>query len=363
MKKRVVVAMSGGVDSSVAAYILKQQGYDVIGITLKIWDSDCEKNDVCCGFSGIEDAKRVSRKIGIKHYVLNAKKIFKEKVITYFVDEYINGKTPNPCAYCNNFIKFDYLLEKSKEISSNFVATGHYANIFFDKHKKRYILKKGFDEQKDQSYFLALLKQKQISSIILPLGNYTKPQVRNIARNIGLSVAEKPQSQEICFIQDNDYVNFIKNFKKIKIIPGPIKDLKNISIGIHNGLIAYTIGQRKGLGISSKHPLYVKKIIPQENTIYVAEKNFLYQKTIYVNNINPIFWKNFPKNFTCNVKIRYKNPESPCRCKIIDNNKIKIIMKHSQWAPTPGQLAVFYRQDVVLGAGIIEKSEEKYLTS
>ncbi|MCL5674593.1 MAG: tRNA 2-thiouridine(34) synthase MnmA [Candidatus Omnitrophica bacterium] len=356
MKKRVIVAMSGGVDSSVAAYLLREQGYDVIGITLKLWDSDCEKQDGCCGFSGIIDAKKVSNKIGIRHYVLNAKKIFREKIITYFIDGYLKGQTPNPCAYCNNFIKFDYLLEKAKEISSKFVATGHYANIFFDPHKQRYVLKKGIDEQKDQSYFLSLLNQKQLSSIIFPLANLTKRQVRDIAKKVSLPVAEKPQSQEICFIPDNDYVNFIKNFKGLQSIPGPIKDLKGKNIGTHSGLISYTIGQRKGLGISSEHPLYVKKIVPRKNTIYVADKERIYQKTFYVNSLNPVFWKDFPERFRCNVKIRHKNPESPCYGKLVEDNKIKVTMKQPQWAPTPGQLAVFYRKDTVLGAGIIEKT-------
>ncbi len=357
MKERVVVAMSGGVDSSVAAYLLKEQGYEVIGITLKIWDSDCEEQDTCCGFSGIEDAKKVSRMIGIRHYVLNAKKIFKEKVITYFADEYLYGKTPNPCAYCNSFIKFDYLFKKSKELSAKFIATGHYANIFFDPRKQRYILKKGIDQHKDQSYFLSLLNQHQLSFIRFPLGNYTKEQVRAVAKKISLAVAEKPQSQEICFIEDNDYVNFIKKFKGIHLMPGPIKNLKGENIGSHKGLISYTIGQRKGLGISHKSPLYVKTISPQENTIYAAEKELLYQKIFYADSLNSIFWERFHEKFQCNVKIRHKNPESACTCTLIADDKIKVVLKQPQWAPTPGQLAVFYRKDAVLGAGIITHTE------
>jgi len=362
MVGRVVVAMSGGVDSSVAAALLKHQGYEVIGITMcfNLPDSTT-KRPTCCGLQGIEDARRVAHKLGIKHYVLNFSRVLEEKIIKDFCREYLKGRTPNPCVRCNQYIKFDALLKKAISLGAGFLATGHYARI--QKTKEAYLLKKAKDLYKDQSYFLYRLGQKQLKAILFPLGNYTKDQVRKIAREFALPVADKLASQEICFLPDADYRRFLKAKisatggsafgGKTDIKPGPIIDKKNNILGQHKGIAFYTIGQREGLGIARGYPIYVIEINPKNNCITVGKKEDVYADEFLLRDVHftlaPI-----KKKVALRVRIRYNHPEAPARI-IFLKHKIKVKFKKPQFAVTPGQSAVFYDKDVVLGGGIIDK--------
>jgi len=357
-KERVVVAMSGGVDSSVAAALLKKQGYEVIGITLcfNLPDSTTKK-PTCCGIQGIEDARRVAHKLGIKHYVLNFSRVLEEKVIKEFCREYLKGRTPNPCVRCNQYIKFDALLKKAISLGAGFLATGHYARIEKSQKSKvkshKYFLKKAKDKKKDQSYFLYRLSQWQLKHTLFPLGNYTKYQVRKMAREFALPVADKLASQEICFLPDADYRRFLRTQTKTDIKPGPVVDKEDNILGQHKGIAFYTIGQREGLGIARGYPLYVIKINPKNNCITVGKKEdvhadeFLLRDTHFI--LTPI-----KKKVALRVRIRYNHPEAPARV-IFLKHKIKIKFNKPQFAVTPGQSAVFYDKDAVLGGGIIDK--------
>ncbi len=347
MKKRVVVGMSGGVDSSVAAALLKQKGYEVIGLTMcfNLPDSKTKKPS-CCGLAGIEDARRVAHKLGIKHYVLNFGDALRKKVIDDFIQEYLEGKTPNPCVRCNQYLKFDILLKKALSLGAGFLATGHYARI-----GKGFVLAKAKDKHKDQSYFLYRITQGQIKHMLFPLGGYTKDEVRQKARKFGLPVADKLDSQEICFLPDTDYRDFLKRNAPNKIIPGPILDLNGRIIGEHKGIAFYTIGQREGLGIALGHPVYVVKISPKDNAIIIGEKEDVYSKEFFVSDLHFI-GKPIKKKIALNVKIRYNHRET--RAEVLPfKDKLKVIFKTPQFAVTPGQSAVFYNREKVIGGGII----------
>jgi tRNA-specific 2-thiouridylase len=358
MKEPVVVAMSGGVDSSVVAALLKDQGYEVIGITMcfNLPDSSTSR-PACCGIKAIEDARRVAHKIGIKHYVLNFKKALEEKVIKEFCREYLKGRTPNPCVRCNQHIKFDALLKKALSLGAKYLATGHYARIEKIQKSKfknqNYLLKKAMDLKKDQSYFLYRLGQDQLKTILFPLGNYTKDEVRKIAREFALPVADKLASQEICFLPDADYRRFLKAQIKTCIKPGPIIDKENNILGQHKGIAFYTIGQREGLGIAGSYPLYVIKINPKNNCITVGKKEDVYRAEFFIKDAHFIL-KPRKKKVALKVRIRYNHPEAPARLVFL-KNKIKVKFKKPQFAITPGQSAVFYDKDTVLGGGIIDK--------
>ncbi len=358
MKERVVVAMSGGVDSSVAAALLKHQGYEVIGITMcfNLPDSTT-KRPTCCGIQGIEDARRVAHKLGIKHYVLNFSQVLKEKVIKDFCQEYLKGRTPNPCVRCNQYIKFDALLKKAMSLNAKFLATGHYARVEENREprteNREYFLKKAKDKKKDQSYFLYRLSQSQLKAILFPLGNYTKDEVRKIAREFVLPVADKLASQEICFLPDADYRRFLKAQGKTDIKPGPVVDKENNVLGQHKGIAFYTIGQREGLGIAKGYPLYVIKINPKNNCITVGKKEDVYADEFLLRDTHFIL-TSLKKKVALKVRIRYNHPEAPARIMFL-NHKIKVKFKKPQFAVTPGQSAVFYDKDIVLGGGIIDK--------
>jgi len=350
--KRVVVAMSGGVDSSVAAALLKEQGYEVIGLTMcfNLAEKDGKKPS-CCGLAGIEDARRVAQKLGIRHYVINLNKDFSRQVIHNFYQEYLSGRTPNPCVRCNQFIKFGILFDKAVNLGAQFLATGHYARVV--KSKQGYLLKKARDLKKDQSYFLYRLNQEQLKQIIFPLGNYTKPQVREIACNFKLNVAEKQDSQEICFLPDGKYGDLIKA-KGLKLVkPGYLVDKNGGIIGEHKGIPFYTIGQRQGLGIARGYPLYVTRINAKNNQITVGKREEACKNEFLAKDIH--FLTNpFKKKVEINVKIRYNHKES-LAVVYPDKRDLRICFKQPQFAITPGQSVVFYQKDTVLGGGIIEK--------
>jgi tRNA-specific 2-thiouridylase len=352
MKKHVMVAMSGGVDSSVAAALLKEQGYEVIGITMCFNLAETERQKPsCCGLAGIEDARRVAQKLGIRHYVINLDEDFSREVIQDFCREYQAGRTPNPCVRCNQFIKFGILLKKALNLGAQFLATGHYARVI--KSKQGYLLKKAKDLKKDQSYFLYRLSQRQLKHIIFPLGNFTKSQVRNMAGDLGLNVAGKPDSQEICFLPDGKYGNLIKARDSGSVKLGYLVDKDGNILGAHQGIPFYTIGQRQGLGLAKGYPLYVTQINAKDNRITVGRREDAFKNEFLVKEAC-FLTKPLKKKVEIKVRIRYNHKESPASVSRV-KGKLKISFKKSQFAITPGQSAVFYQRDTVLGGGIIEK--------
>jgi len=357
MKKKVMVGMSGGVDSSVAAAVLKKEGYDVIGVTLKL-QPDTENGDwsdlTCCSLAAVEDARRVASKLDIPYYVLNFQDIFESSVIEYFVAEYEKGRTPNPCIACNRYIKFDALLKKAESMGIDYVATGHYARIEFDELKNRYLLKKSVTGKKDQTYVLYNLTQYQLQRTLMPIGRYDKDTVRGIAKELGFEVATKPDSQEICFIPDNNYAEFISNKLRKPASRGKFVDISGRVLGEHKGLIHYTVGQRKGLGLSLGRPMYVIKIDAKNNTVILGEEKDVYSESLTAFDVNWIAIDSLDKPLRVNAKIRYSAKESPSVISPVEGGKVRVDFDTPQRAVTPGQSVVFYDGDVVVGGGIIE---------
>lgn len=343
---KAAVAMSGGVDSSVAAALLKQEGHEVIGITMKLTDGGNNQN-------AVEDACKVAQKLGILHHVIDLRDIFSRVIITDFCREYSLGNTPNPCVLCNRYIKFGVLWERAKEIGAAFLATGHYARVEQDKVTGKYLLKKGKDQNKDQSYFLYLLKQEQLSHTLFPIGDLTKETVRQIASELKLPVAARPESQEICFIPGTDYIGFLKDHTRTLPPAGPILDVKGNVLGQHEGIAFFTIGQRKGLGINAAEPLYVTAIEPERNAVIVGTKEQTYTDELAADNLNWIA-TSMPEN-TVNSKasIRYRHPEAEAVVSPRDENTVYVKFAEPQMAITPGQSVVFYDGDMVIGGGTI----------
>ncbi|SEF91579.1 tRNA-specific 2-thiouridylase [Caloramator fervidus] len=356
MKETVVVGMSGGVDSSVAAYLLKEQGYNVIGITMTLVPKDVfyeDKIGGCCSISAVNDARKVADKLGIYYYVMNFREVFEKKVINYFVDEYLAGKTPNPCIACNKYIKFDEFLKKANALGAKYIATGHYASIKYDEDKKRYLLLRSKDSKKDQTYMLYNLTQHQLAHTLMPLGGYTKDQVRKIAQEIGLEVYNKPDSEEICFIPDNDYAGFIKRRVPDKVKKGYFVDVNGNILGEHKGIIHYTIGQRKGLGLALGKPVFVIDIIPEKNIVVVGDEKEVFKNRLYAEDVNFIPFDKLESEMRVTAKIRYTAKEADA---IIYPYKGGVIVEFDkpQRAITKGQSVVFYDNDIVVGGGIIK---------
>lgn len=359
--QRIVIGMSGGVDSSTAAALLKEQGYEVIGLTMRLWDGEEINGEfrdgTCCSLSAVEDARRVAYKLGIEYHVLDFRKDFEQYVIDYFVDSYQNAKTPNPCIACNKHLKFDAMLKKAKLLDADLIATGHYARIE-ERSDGRYLLRRANCGTKDQTYALYSLGQEQLKSIRMPLGELSgKDEVRRIAENLGLPTASKPDSQEICFVPDNDYASFIERRLGIKSVPGNYIDEAGNVLGRHKGIINYTVGQRKGLGIAFGKPMFVTKIDPVTNDITLGEKGTEFSDMLTADSLNFIPFDELKEPIRVLAKVRYSAKPAACTVIPTAEDTVRVEFDEPQRAVTPGQAVVFYDEnyDVVIGGGNITK--------
>ena len=357
MKKKVLVAMSGGVDSSAAAMLLQQQGYDVTGATLRMFSNEdlgLEQDSACCSLSDVEDAKLVAHKLGIPHYVFNFSPCFRRCVIDRFISEYEAGRTPNPCVDCNKHIKFGELLDRARLMDCKYLATGHYARIIFDADRNRWLLARGDDHAKDQSYMLFNLTQQQLAHILLPLADITKPEIRRMSENRGLITAHKPDSQEICFIPDHDYAKYIRENTDAELPPGNFVDLDGNILGKHLGITHYTVGQRKGLNLSMGKPVFVVEIRPETNEVVIGDSKDVFSDHLTCDHVN---WMSVDglhgETMKVTAKIRYSHKGAPCEIREIGPDLVEVQFEEPQRAITPGQAVVFYDGDYVVGGGVI----------
>jgi tRNA-specific 2-thiouridylase len=360
MAERIVVAMSGGVDSSVAAALLVEQGYEVVGITLRVWPwqeaaGAAERFGSCCGSSATEDARRVARALGIPHYVLDSEGEFARAVIDRFVGEYHRGRTPVPCLACNSELKFGSLLQRAAAWDAAAVATGHYARVSHDAQAGRFLLWKGRDLRKDQSDFLWPLSQSQLAGARFPVGDLTKDEVRAHARRLDLVTADKPESQEICFIPDDDYRSFLRRRDPSGFRPGPIVDQEGAAVGAHGGLADYTVGQRKGLGLAAGRRLYVLDLDAETNTVTVGPAEGLERTRLVAESVNFIACEPPAAPMSVEAKIRHSQSAAPATVRALEDGTAEVIFDAPQRAVTPGQSVVWYRADLVIGGGIIAR--------
>jgi tRNA-specific 2-thiouridylase len=359
-KNKIVVAMSGGVDSSVAAALLKEQGYDLIGVTMGLACSSKSSDRGCCSFSAAADAKKIADQLGFPHYTLNLKDDFKHYVIDNFIEEYRSGRTPNPCIRCNQFMKFDLLLKKAKELGAEYVATGHYARIIpnsefrIPNYGAGYKLLKGKDPKKDQSYVLYTLDQNALAHTLFPLGEWTKDKVREKAKELGLSVAEKEESQEICFVEDDDYGRFLRDAIPEAVKPGKIIDKNGRQVGEHEGIAFYTIGQRKGVGAHNGIPKYVVALDRENNTVIIGDQADLMADELTADQVSFISGEIPTALLEVEAKIRYNATEAKAVVSSMGGLVVRVKFKQPQRAITPGQSVVFYQGEEVIGGGIIK---------
>ena len=355
-KGKVVVGMSGGVDSSVAAWLLKEQGYDVIGVTMQIWQDEenevQEENGGCCGLSAVDDARRVASSIGIPYYVMNFKQEFQKNVIDYFTKEYLNGRTPNPCIACNRYVKWEALLQRSLSIGADYIATGHYARI--DKLPNgRYAIRRSATLAKDQTYALYNLTQEQLEHTLMPVGNYSKDQIREMAEKIGLQVANKPDSQDICFVPDGDYASFIEENADASIRQGNFVTPDGKILGKHKGIIHYTVGQRKGLGLALGYPAFVLEIRPETDEVVIGTYEESLTHTLHANELNFMSVEDLTEPMRVFAKIRYNHKGAWCTVEKTGEDEITCTFDEPIRAVTPGQAVVLYDGEYVLGGGTI----------
>jgi len=360
MAERIVVGMSGGVDSSVAAALLVEQGCDVVGITMRVWprqetEEPAKRFGSCCGTEAVEDARRVARALGIPHYLLSMDEEFNQKVIRQFVDEYGKGRTPIPCVSCNSNLKFGSLLGRARAWDAAAVATGHYARIDRDRATGRHLLLRARDTRKDQTDFLWPLTQAQLAAARFPVGELTKAAVRAHARRLGLVTADKPESQEICFVPDDDYRAFLRRRDAAIFRPGPIVDREGRVLGRHGGVAAYTIGQRKGLGLAAGRPLYVVDVDPGRDTITVGAAADLERDRLVARGVNFIACDPPVAPLRVEAKIRHQHRPAPASVRAVDEDAAEVIFDEPQRAITPGQSVVFYQGELVVGGGVIER--------
>ena len=357
---RVVVAMSGGVDSSVAAALLVEQGYEVIGIMLRLWgegEGAGASTNRCCTLEDMELAYRVADHLGIPFYVLNVADFFKKTVVDFFIAEYVAGRTPSPCLRCNRLVRFDWLLRRALALGAEYLATGHYARV--RAVNGRYQLLRGVDPRKDQSYVLAVLGQGELRHAMFPVGGYTKEEVRALARRFGLPVAEKPESQDLCFLADGDYRAFLRRHAPEALRPGPIKDTRGRILGEHQGLAFYTIGQRRGLGIAAGVPLYVVDLDPVENAVIVGTAEELDRRSCLLEGVHFVSGEFPSAPFRATVKVRYRAREIPAWIIPMPDRQARVVLDEPIRGLTPGQAAVMYDGEVVLGLGIIMRTERE----
>ncbi len=355
--KKALIAMSGGVDSSVAACLMKEQGYSCIGATMKLFYNEeigLSREHTCCSLADVEDARSVADQLDIPYYVFNFSDKFRECVIDRFVEAYETGRTPNPCIDCNRYLKFDKLFQRMKELDYDYVVTGHYARIEYDKDSGRYLLKKALDTAKDQSYVLYTMTQEQLGYTLFPLGDLTKPEVRRIAETHGFINAKKHDSQDICFVTNGKYTDFIQQYTKKQYPEGDFVDREGKVLGKHKGIIHYTIGQRKGLQVSAMAPLYVCDINPEHNCVLLGKKDSLYTQTLIAKDINLISVPFLKEPKRVKAKVRYRQPEQRATVTQLDKNTLEVCFDKPQRAITKGQAVVLYDGDIVLGGGTIQ---------